>query len=433
LREASEKNNLTSCEDELNWVAPGDRQTYLFDFSDFDTNAIKLGNLFSVAVTKTEGIDTSALRRIDRRLFQFPEIVQPEKTVLCPQLTETQKLCNDRALYMSFHAITGYDFTSEFETIYNGLSTTSSSTSYANNRIVCWRALLAASPRLSDEELTEYVDYIMRITAWESKLACEIADLTLKRQFPKLAASARPKASSFISAKVYIGKSEDDKLYFWVRICPPVLSTMTSTDVRDKSKGLTNADLSEEKKFEALMKFCYYRKYSVNAAAAESLSGFSDAASSSKARPKNIPPPPPPKLARPGDLRLYLLCHSPAPNSGIEAVAPVATPVASSAMTPRSALVTPRTTTSLYDALDYDSSDEVDDHQVVLSANHALAGRAAKSNEHEFYYWGVPNAADEDTQSVRSGTSKASSRSNRSRFYQYQDSSSGAAVKPAPL
>jgi len=432
LKEASAKSNVTTAEDELNWVAPGDKQTHLFDFTDFDSNIIKLGSLFSTAVTKTEGIDESVVRRIDRRLFQFGDIVQLEKSVLCPLLSETEKSCNDRSLYISFHAITGYDFTSEFESIYNGFNAASSTTSYANNRIVCWRALLTADSRLSDDILTEYVDYIMRVTAWEAKLACEIADATMKKRFPKLIATGKNKTGSFISTKVYIGKGGDDQLYFWVRVCPSVLSTMSNADVRDKSKGLNNSDIGEEKKFEALMKFCYYRRYPLSMAAAESLSGFSDGATSSRTRAKNIPPPPPPKVTRPNDLRLYLLCHSPAPNSGIEGVTP-ATPMSSTAITPRSSLVTPRTTTSLYDALDYDSSDEIDDHQVVLSANHTLGNKAAKSNEHDFYYWGAPVATDDDAQSVKSGASRSSSRSNRSRFYQYADSSSGTAVKPAPL
>lgn len=402
------KNEIISEIDEC-WVAPGDKH---ISVDILDSNPDDSTIFLKHVLGNSNFSSYDGMHRVDRRLHKFSNVSQPtETTTVCPALPEIEKLLSSRSLYMSFHSITGYDFSAEFEHVYDGNMTIKSV--YANNRIICWRAIAAVCPNVPDNVIESYVDYILRIAAWEATLAYAICDHTMKTKYPSIQCSSDLTASpsKFSSIRVYITSNPaNDELVILLRTCPSVYSTLTNNDL--KRFQLTSKDLVQEKKLEALIKCCYYRKHFVNPDAVALLNA------EMKKGKDEVPYSP--VLTNPNDLRVYIMVM----NSNELSVL----------------LDKPDSNSKhgLYDVLDYDSSDEHQTQDKILGNAVVSGAGGGKQQANDFYYWdyeeGQVSETDklnDDTQSIysnhshRSEISRNTANSNRSyrnRIDQYKKS-----------
>ena len=314
------------------------------DASVSTTSSDKIVNLaqLQIAVLATRQVSVTAKvgRRIPKRVmlpFKHPMQAFPASVPLCPDIQALEDAFGGSSLHIDVHSIAGFNFTSEFESVYK--AKTNATTSYQDFISTCHRGLLVFDPSIDPELAQQYCVYMGRMAFWErsvSVLACAEA---LKTTAPDLKAEVMDK-EPHPSLKILIGRDRvDQSLCFWVRICPRLKPTAIKSMTPEAKKAEMAAHIA--------LHFCYYRKFTLSKARLDEFERNQKGYFDWKARTSNAKgslssaPPPPPRPPLNDSWYVYLICRQ---------NVPVADPNA------------PTADTELYDELDVEDQDATADY-----------------------------------------------------------------------
>lgn len=99
-------------------------------------------------------LQSNKINFVQRCLLHFQRAKIPTSAPICPTLSSVQESLTSGALSFTVHAASGYDFTAEFQHVYEGHSTSKST--YGDFLVICKRALIAHDPSLSDSAAESY-------------------------------------------------------------------------------------------------------------------------------------------------------------------------------------------------------------------------------------------------------------------------------------
>lgn len=110
----------------------------------------------------------------------------------------------------------GYNFSAEYEIIYNGSSPFDST--HKDFKAVLERAFLTLDPTLSPELLDQYSRFTLYHVLHLESMAAELSNLSFAQNFPGI--SLNPLLlSSYYPTRVYLGMGMDQQICCWVRVC----------------------------------------------------------------------------------------------------------------------------------------------------------------------------------------------------------------------
>ena len=143
----------------------------------------------------------------------------------------------------------GYNFSAEFEVIYNGSSPFDSTNK--DYKVVLVRALRTLDPTFSAELLDQHSRAVLHHVMHVESMAAELCSLSFSQSFPGI--SATPLLlSSYYPTKIYLGKDAKGEICCWVRVCCEF----------SRFRG-NPVDVTDNR---GLIYFAVTRKYPVNAA-----------------------------------------------------------------------------------------------------------------------------------------------------------------------
>ena len=228
-------------------------------------------------------------------LVDFGHISIPSSTPVCPKEKDVKSRFLNQTLEIGVHSLSGYSFSSEFSNVYKGRLIIANS--YSTFITIAKRALFAADTTLEEHIAEKFAVYIGRISTWMDEVANTSCEELLTSRMPNLDVSIMEKPP-FTTVKVFIGKSENGSLCFWIRVCP-ILESLAIDEI--PLVGDRNLEASALKG----SRMCYCRRFILAIPLVDELDveGFADPTSGI-----SVAPPPPPKTHSTSEVSILLMC-----------------------------------------------------------------------------------------------------------------------------